>query len=508
MPQFKVLEKHDLPLGSKRVVKAGETEVLLIHCEAGITAVQSKCPHAGGPLEEGAICNGRLICPWHMGTFALPGGELVEPPAMEPLKSYPVHVRNEGIFVDDEPNAANSGQAASFGGDKVFLIVGAGAAGSMAVATLREKGYTGHIAVVDPVKEEPVDRTQLTKDALAGKIPLDQIALESFSTVKIDRVQASLKKFSAAQREASFSDGTAIQFDRALIATGGTPKGLDIPGAELAHVIRHSQDVKRIHEALEGKKQVVILGGSFIALEAASALVEKGLQVTVAAKEPLPFAKQFGDRASGALQQLHRSHGTNFRLGVEILSITAEGVEIHNGSTSETLRADAVIAGIGVTPALDFSHDLPVADDGGIRVDNSLIAAANVWVAGDIAAVNKSRIEHWRVAQQQGRVAALAMMGDEACYEGVPFFWTYHFGKRIDYLGASDQWDEIVFDGDPEGMKFIAIYLKHEGGERIVEAILSCERESETAMLAEMMRSPITMAHVQQKLQLRIETPA
>ncbi len=503
MPQLKVLENHELPLGSKRVVKVGETEILLIHCEAGVVAVQSKCPHAGGPLEEGAVCNGRLICPWHMGTFALPGGELLEPPAMEPLKSYRVQVRNEGIFVGDEPNAVSPGPTTPFGRDQLFLIVGAGAAGSMAAATLRERHYTGRIVVVDPVKEEPVDRTQLSKDGLAGKIPLDGIGLDTFSKAKIDRVYASVNAFSAARREVGLNDGTTIQFDRALIATGGIPKRLDVPGAELAHTIRHVQDVKRIHEVLEGEREVVILGGSFIALEAASALVEKGHQVTVAAKEQSPFAKQFGDRAAAALKQLHESHGTNFRLGIEILALTAEGVEIRNGSTSETLRADAVIAGVGVTPALDFSHDLPIADKGGIRVDASLRAAANVWVAGDIAAVDNHRIEHWRVAQQHGRVAAISMMGNETQCTGVPFFWTYHFGKRIDYLGASEEWDEIVFDGDPEEMKFIAFYLKHERGERIVQAILSCERESETAMFAEMMRSPVTLAQAQCLVQYR-----
>jgi NADPH-dependent 2,4-dienoyl-CoA reductase/sulfur reductase-like enzyme len=354
--------------------------------------------------------------------------------------------------------------------------------------------------MVDPVKEEPVDRTQLSKDALSGKMPLSHISLDTFSNANIGRVHASLKAFSASRREAVLSNGTTIQFDRALIATGGIPKRLDLPGAELAHTIRHPQDVTKIHKALEGKREVVILGGSFIALEAASALVDRGLRVTIAAKEQLPFAKQFGDRAATALKHLHDSNGTNFRLGVEILAITPRGVDIRNGCKSETLPADAVIAGVGIAPALDFSHDLPLAEKGGIRVDASLRAALNVWVAGDIAAVNNSRVEHWRVAQQQGRVAALAMIDDKASYDGVPFFWTYHFGKRIDYLGVSDHWEEIVFDGDPEEMKFIAFYLKHDRGERIVQAVLSCERESDTAMLAEMMRSPMTLAHAQKAI--------
>ncbi|HEX3893991.1 MAG TPA: FAD-dependent oxidoreductase [Terracidiphilus sp.] len=508
MAEMKVLDNHELPFGSRRVVKIGTTDVLLIHCEAGVVGVQSKCPHAGGPLQEGAVCNGRLICPWHMGTFALPGGELVEPPAMVPLKTYPVRLRDEGIFVDDKPNVTGARPEAPCGSDRLILIVGAGAAGAMAIATMHERHFSGCIVVVDPVDEEPVDRTQLSKDALAGKVPLDQVGLSMASEIKIDHVHASVSAFSAARREAVLSDGTTIQFDRALIATGGIPKHLEIPGSELAYTIRHVRDVMKIHGALEGKRKVIILGGSFIALEAASALIEKGHHVTVVAKEPLPFARQFGDRAAAALKRLHESHGTNFRLDVEILAITAQGVEISNGNTSETLQADVVIAGVGVSPALNFSHDLPLSDKGGIRVDNSLRAAAGVWVAGDIAAIDGSRIEHWRVAQQHGRVAALAMIGDEAHYGGVPFFWTYHFGKRIDYLGASSHWDEIAFDGDPEEMKFTAFYLKNDGGERMVEAVLSCGRETETAMLAEMMRTPITLARARMELERQIQVPA
>jgi NADPH-dependent 2,4-dienoyl-CoA reductase/sulfur reductase-like enzyme/nitrite reductase/ring-hydroxylating ferredoxin subunit len=493
MSEIRILGISELPRGAKTLVKVGELEILLIHHEGGIAAVQSKCPHAGGPLQDGAVCNRRLVCPWHMGTFALPGGELLEPPAMEPLKSYAVHVKEDGIFLktDPVPNAPEPIKHA--GSEPLFLIVGAGAAGSMAATTLRQGGFAGRIVAVDPATEEPIDRTQLSKDALTGKLSLAEVALASFSKLKLDRVCASVTEFSAARRQAHLSDGSIIRFDRALVATGGIPKRLDVSGAPLAYTIRHFGDVRKILHAAEGKKEVVIAGGSFIALEAASALIQKGLHVTVAAKNSLPFEKQFGEQAAKALKKLHESNGTNFRLGIEILQITGEGVEIRDGGSNALLPADLVILGVGVEPALNFEHDFPIAEDGGVLVDASLRAAEDVWIAGDIASVNNTRIEHWRVAQQHGRTAALAMLGQNVRHEGVPFFWTYHFGKRLDYLGAATSWDEIVVDGDLDGMKFLAFYLKHNDKGPLVEAILSCERESETAMLAERMRTKPTL---------------
>lgn len=492
MSEIRVLHISELPLGSKKIVKVGDLEVLLIHHDGGIAAVQSKCPHAGAPLQDGAVCNQRLICPWHMGTFALPGGGLLEPPAMAPLKSYTVHVEKESILLGIRQPPRSIEIATPLSDEPIFLIVGAGAAGSMAATTLRQNGFSGRILVVDPIAEEPVDRTQLSKDALAGKISLGDIALP-FSKIKVDRIRASLHRFSAARREAHLSDGSIVRFDRALVATGGTPKSLDVPGADLAHTIRHSNDVKKILDAVKGKKNIVIVGGSFIALEAASALVQKGFHVTVAAKESLPFEKQLGERPAQALMKLHESNGTNFKLEIEILRITEKGVEIREQGTSAFLPADVVILGVGVEPALKFDHDLPVAKEGGIRVDDSLQATKDIWIAGDIASVNGARIEHWRVSQQHGRIAALAMLGHDVRHEGVPFFWTYHFGKRLDYLGVEADWDEIVIDGDLDEMKFLVFYLKRSQDGPMVEAVLSCERESETAMMAEMMHTRLTL---------------
>ncbi len=490
MVQVRVLGTAELPLGAKKTVKVGETEILLIHDQGGVIAVQAKCPHAGAPLEKGAVCNGRLVCPWHMGSFALPSGELLEPPPMEPLKTYAVSLNREEILVDPEPLPLASLPATRTAAQPVILLVGAGAAGAMAAATLRQGGFAGRIVAVDPLTEEPVDRTQLSKQALSGEMPLEKVSLGLFGKLGVERIKASVVSLSAAGSLARLSNGESIQFDSALVATGGKPKRLSVPGAELAHTIRHVDDVRRILAAAEGKQTAVVLGTSFIGLEAASALTQKGLQVTVVGHEALPFAKKFGEEVALAVKALHESKGVRFRLDAEIVGITSPGVSVREAETEALVPADLVILGVGVEPELGFEHDLPLAaEGGGIATDATLRTAGRVWIAGDIANVDGTRIEHWRLAEQHGRVAALAMLGEPARYEGVPFFWTFHFGKRLGYLGQAKEWDEIVTRGDVAGLEFVAFYRK--GGQ--VKAVLSCGRDSETAALAELMRGDSTL---------------
>jgi NADPH-dependent 2,4-dienoyl-CoA reductase/sulfur reductase-like enzyme len=242
-----------------------------------------------------------------------------------------------------------------------------------------------------------------------------------------------------------------------------------------------------------------VIGTSFIGLEAASALVQKGHEVTVVGRDKLPFHKQLGSEIAGALMKLHQVKGTRFRLGVEIADISAHGATVQEGVTRTLVPAGIVIMGVGVSPDLGFSHDLPIAQNGGgVRTDASLRAASSVWAAGDIASLNGSRIEHWRVAQQHGRLAALNMLNKGAEYEGVPFFWTYHFGKRVGYLGHATEWEETVIRGDLEAMEFIALLVRDSD----VKAVVNCGFETQTAALAELMRGPLPLSRALQATQL------
>ncbi len=509
MAEQRVLAVKDLPNGAKKTIKLSadsgalhsakdETEILLVNHDGTVLALQAKCPHAGAPLEKGAICNGHLVCPWHMGTFALPGGQLLEPPPLEGLKTYRVRISDEDIFVDSDPIAPARPEK-KLNDTRTFVLIGSGAAGTMAAVTLRQEGFTGRIVSIDPVTDEPVDRTQLSKMALAGKVPIDKVAVQLPEDMEIERITAAVIRLSAARKEVELSDGQKISFDAALLATGGTPKRLTVPGVEAAYTIRHTNDLKMLLEAADKAQAAVIVGTSFIGLEAAAALRQKGLRVTVVGPEQVPFAKKFGEPVAKALKAFHESKGTQFHLGVDIIDLGDHGVQIQSKTSPQNtgvVPADLVVLGVGVSPELNFAHDLEVAEKGGIAVGPDLRAADGVWVAGDIASVDGTRIEHWRLAEQHGKLAAQQMLGSNKNYEGVPFFWTFHYDKRIGYLGHAIVWDEIIYDGSVEALTFIAYYMK----DSKVAAVLSCGRDTDTATLAEIMKSRPTLAAAQRSI--------
>ena len=507
-----VLARNDLPQGSKKTVKVGDTEILLIHAEDGkLYAVEAKCPHAGAPLEKGAVCNGRLICPWHTGTFELADGALVEPPPLRSLRHYAVEMQGDQIVVDPEaqnqPSLANHDDqtpASPHGEHLHFVTIGAGAAATAAVCTLRQAGFAGRITMIDPRESEPVDRTVLSKMALAGEMPLDKLPLlspEEQTKLRINRVDARVDSIEGENGMLRLNDGVSFGCDAALLAPGGVPQWLAIAGQDSRHVftIRHKHDVasidRMLHEIGDGARAVLI-GDSFIAFEAASALKTRGLDVTLVCRSPQPFSKRFGEAPAQSLVGLHQANGVTLRLGEEAREITPTTVELKSG---DSLPADLVIVAVGVKPATDFEHDFELEEDGSLSVDRSLKLAPKLWVAGDVATVDGVRIEHWRLAQQHGRTAAFGMAGlaeagpdtkKPSRYDGVPFFWTFHFGKRFGYVGHAAKWDSLQVDGALGEANFLAYYLV---GDKVA-AVFGCGRDSAMAMLAESLRQPLTLA--------------
>ncbi len=511
MPFQHALPLSELPPGRKKAVKIGETEILLIHtAESTLHAVEAKCPHAGGPLEQGAVCNGRLICPWHTGTFELATGALVEPPPLRALKHFAVQVEDDAILVDPAP--LNAPSLAHYDDHAIpqitdattehhhIITIGAGAAATAAVCTLRQAGFAGRITMIDPVGSEPVDRTNLSKMTLAGKKPVEPLWNGDEKTkLRVERLVTRVEHLDGDEGTLRTADGQTHRFHAALLAPGGIPRRLGIAGEHLPHVhtIRHAGDMDTITATLgedSTGKQVVLIGDSFIAFEAASALTQRGLKATVVSRSPQPFSKKFGEAPAQAILRLHRFNGVTLKSGAEAQQITPEAVTLKSG---ENLPANLVLVAVGVQVATNFQHGLPMEDDGGIPVDATLKAAAKLWVAGDAASVHGTRIEHWRLAEQHGRTAAFGMLhkpGAHATlasesYSGVPFFWTFHFGKRFGYVGHADTWDDLQVDGSLADGSFLAYYVQGNA----VKAVLSCGKDTETAMLAESMRKTLTL---------------
>ena len=486
-------------------VMVGETAILLLRDGAVVHAFGADCPHAGAPLEQGAVCDGRLVCPWHKASFAIADGALLEPPALDPLTRYPVEIIDGDVRVSDRPLPLPPAVAAGPADPRTMLIVGAGAAGTAAAAALREFGFTGRVVLLGAEADAPYDRTALSKFVLQGAMPPDQVPPlrqpEFWQTHRIERVHGEAVALDQGARQITLADGSSLPYDALLIATGGIARALDVPGAGLAgvHLLRSLDDARTLLPALEGGARVVIAGASFIGLEAASALRERDVPVTVVAHAAIPFERQFGTEIGTMFRRLHEAHGVVFVTPRQIASIEGEtrvqAVRLDDGTR---LPADVVLVGHGVHAATAFAASLELAPDGGIRVGADMRAADAIYAAGDVARfehgtadgvrVEPLRIEHWRVAQQHARIAARSMLGGDARFEQPPFFWTYHYGRRFESLGHADGFDRVEIDGDLAGGAFLA--RQYDGG-RVV-GIVACQREAETAALAHRLdRSPV-----------------
>lgn len=489
---------------AERVVVDGEN-ILLVRDGDAVRAYAADCPHAGAPLEQGAICHGRIICPWHKASFDLATGSVLEPPALFALERYAVAVQGDDVMVTPE-KIAQPVQSASRQ-EPHFVVIGAGAAGAAACAALRENGFDGRITLVGEEPHAPYDRTALSKFVPSGEMaPADVPPLlppQWLGQHGVERIVAGVVRLDVRTRMIHLATGGELHYDTALLATGSVPKLPPIPGCQLGgvHVLRTLDDATVLVDALGDdapQTSVAILGSSFIGLETASALRQRGTPVTVITPERLPFAKLFGERVGAMFRALHEHNGVSFRFEAKVAALEGEEGNVHSVMIEggDHVEADLVLLGTGVAPATGFVEGLPLQKDGGVIVNAGMQAAPGLYAAGDIASFclheneEPLRIEHWRVAQQQARIASENMCGARHRYAGVPYFWTYHFGKRFEYLGHASAWDELVVDGELDKQAFVALYLKDEQ----VVAVLACEREAATARLIDAMQSGLSRA--------------
>jgi NADPH-dependent 2,4-dienoyl-CoA reductase/sulfur reductase-like enzyme len=230
--------------------------------------------------------------------------------------------------------------------------------------------------------------------------------------------------------------------------------------------LRTPEDASAILTTAGPGRRAVVIGSGYIGLEAAESLRERGLDVAIVAPRKVPLERQLGPEIGGAFRRLHEKQGVVFHMGEEIAAIEGDGrLERVRLKSGVVLPADLVVAGLGITLATGFLPPGALRRDHGIDVDTQLRLADGLYAAGDIAAFplygtgDRIRVEHWRVAEQQGRVAALNMLGQAVDYTAVPYFWTIRYMKRLDYVGHAERWDEVVIDGDLQEPNFTAFYI-------------------------------------------------
>ena len=377
--------------------------VVLVRSGDEVFAVGATCTHYSGPLADGIVTGETIRCPWHHACFSLRTGAAVAAPALNPLPHYRTALRDGMVYVvardDDEvrkpPHAARTDAAAP------IVIIGAGAAGHAAMEMLRHEGYDGQLVVIDPDEDAPYDRPNVSKDYLAGTAPEEWMPLRPqsyYGELGVQRIADSVTGIDTEAHTVALANGSTLSFAQLLIATGAAPVRLPIAGGDQAHVhtLRSLADCRAIISALPSVQHVVIVGASFIGMEAAAALRNRGVDVTIVAPEPVPFGRAFGDELGSMLRATHEQHGVRFALGHTVAEIQSNAVVLDDG---RRIDAQLVLLATGVRPLLDLAERAGLAVDRGVLVDG-------IWKRVRAASMRPATSRSIRCTANSGRASS------------------------------------------------------------------------------------------------------
>ena len=478
-----------LPDGGMLQGKAGGEEVILVRRGGEFFAVGASCTHYGGPLVKGLLLGDELRCPLHHACFSLRTGEALRAPAFDPIPCWRVERIGERVFVREKFAARVERSPASADRQRPpasIVIVGGGAAGLAAADMLRQEGYDGPVTMISADDSAPYDRPNLSKDYLAGKTPDDWMPLRSPDYYAEQRIELVLKSrvtsLDARQKRIAVDNGKTYDFGALLLATGAEPVKLPVPGASESQLcyLRTFADCRVLLERAAAAKQAVLVGASFIALEVAASLRERGIDVHVVAPEQQPLERVLGAEVGRFMRGLHEAQGVVFHLGQTVTRLDGRKVTLSGGAS---LEADFLVLGVGVRPAVGLAEQAGLKVDRGVVVNEYLeTSAPGVFAAGDIARWPDARsgalvrIEHWVVAERQGQVAARNMLGARERFDAVPFFWTRQYGVSVKYVGHAERWDAVDIDGSLDARDCAISYRL--GGRALAVATVSRDLRS------------------------------
>jgi len=355
-------------------------------------------------------------------------------------------------------------------------IVGAGHGGAQTAIALRQQGFTGSITIIGDEPEIPYERPPLSKDYLAGDKPFDRLLIRPAAFWSERNVRfltgQPVVAVDAAGHQVAIADGQMLGYGTMIWATGGAPRRLSCAGRDAAgvHGVRSRADVDRIIAELPGVERVVVVGGGYIGLEAAAVLTKLGKHVTVLEAQNRVLARVAGEPLSRFYEAEHRAHGVDVRVSVSIDYITtdndrATGVMLVDGTH---LPAEMVIVGIGIIPAVAPLIAAGAQGGNGVAVDAQCrTSLPDIFAIGDCAAhVNAFadgatiRLESVQNANDQASTVARAIMGQAEPYHAVPWFWSNQYDLKLQTVGLSIGYDQLVMRGDPAARSFSLVYLR------------------------------------------------
>lgn len=369
-----------------------------------------------------------------------------------------------------------------------FVIIGAGVAAATAADTLRTAGFDGRLVMIGREPDPPYNRPNLSKERLRSEIDDGQTFFhpaDYYGSKEIELLlEHDVRRLNVAERVIDFAGGSALHYDRALIATGAHVRRIAAPGTDLAGVyyLRSLADCRALSEALQRRPRVAVFGTGFIGCEVAASARMIGCEVTLLGNKP-PLTNALGTEIGNAYAQYHRGQGVIVKIGTFAERFEGRGnlerVHLLDGTT---LECDVAVIGAGVEPSTEIAADERIETGDGILVDEFCkTSTPDVFAVGDVASswnpryAKRIRVEHFDNAQHQAIVAAKSMLGPTDPYNPIPSFWSDQYVYSLQYRGHSTDWEALTFRGSLQDGSFSAFYLK--GG--AVQAVCSVNRYKE-----------------------------
>lgn len=357
-----------------------------------------------------------------------------------------------------------------------IVIAGGGLAGATAAKTLRAEGFAGPVTIIGAERHPPYLRPPLSKEYLLGKAAEDTVPVVppgwyAENDVGL-RLGARVTDIRPDTKTVELDDGSTLSYGSLLLATGATPRTLRLPGSDLAGVstFRTLDDSRRLRSSLvAGGRNVVMIGSGWIGMELAAAATTYGNNVTLLGLEEIPLASAIGPDLGRFFRSLHEANSVSFRLPASARELTGAAGAVTGVVTDsgEVIPADIVVIAVGVLPETVLAQAAGLALDNGILTDASLrTSAPGVFAAGDVANAlhpftgQHHRSEHWSNALNGGKVAARAMLGQDAVLSTIPYFYTDQYDVSMEYSGFPDlaAGAEPVIRGSLEDKAFIAFW--------------------------------------------------
>lgn len=363
-----------------------------------------------------------------------------------------------------------------------IVIAGGGLAGAKAAEALRDNDFDGSIVLFADEEHLPYERPPLSKEFLAGKKSLPDFTVHDSAWYRdhdIDlRLGTGVTSVDPSAHVVGVADGGTVRYDKLLLATGSRPRRPPISGADAdsLYYLRTFDDAQRLNSALGQASSLAVVGAGWIGLEVAASARQRGVDVTVVETTRQPLMTALGEEVGAIFAGLHRDHGVDLRLGVQVDEIfsaddKSTGLRLRDGST---VIADIVLVAVGAHTNIELAERAGLSvRDGGVLVDTSLRTSdTDIYAVGDIAAADhplfgtRIRTEHWANALKQPAVAAAGMLGRPAEYAELPYFFTDQYELGMEYVGHAPGYQRVVLRGDVAGREFVAFWL--DGDNRVL----------------------------------------